>query len=205
MAGMTIITIHTNTPALTPDRSPPAQTNNDPPQFERAESTSTDGRVIPFPINNKLASQLKAPTIEKSLSKRNKLEATKSGKKGFKVWTITIGKTSEKGGRRAVFRIREETRGYRTHLRYWDGTAYREPYCCYLSAKEWQTAKKGSVQDFSLLIFEKIEQRKANEGVNSEKIDQLLKTLIKFGGIQNEKQFKGTSNHEINTSTLGRV
>jgi hypothetical protein len=161
------------TPAQEIERDPSNDATFHPIEV-RASGTTGDAIQFPF-RNKKLASQLNSVNLEKSTTTKGKLEIKKSGDRGREVWTVNAsGKTGRKGFRRAVFRIRKETTGYRVHFRYWNGNSYSEPYCCYLSAQEWRDGKKGTLADFISLMMFKLEQRKGGQRANGTKIDKLI-------------------------------
>lgn len=79
-------------------------------------------------------------------------------------WTIPASS-------KAYFRVRLADTGYRVNLRFQDdeGTD-RERYLCYLTLKEWNTAKRNTLDDFTALIVGKIEARRASP----DKIESLI-------------------------------
>jgi len=73
------------------------------------------------------------------------------------------------------FRVRLADSGFRVNLRFYDEQgSEREPYCCYLSAKEWRAAKRQTLANFAALVVGKVEQRKATEGNDAAKLDALI-------------------------------
>jgi hypothetical protein len=76
------------------------------------------------------------------------------------------------------FRVRLADSGYRVNLRFYDEQgSEREPYCCYLSAKEWREAKRQTLANFAAQIVGKIEARKASESGDAAKLDALIARL----------------------------
>jgi hypothetical protein len=73
------------------------------------------------------------------------------------------------------FRVRLADSGFRVNLRFYDEQgSEREPYCCYLSAKEWRAAKRQTLANFAALVVGKVEARKATEGNDAAKLDGLI-------------------------------
>lgn len=73
------------------------------------------------------------------------------------------------------FRVRLADAGFRVNLRFYDEQgSEREPYCCYLSAKEWRAAKRQTLANFAALVVSKVEARKATEGNDAAKLDALI-------------------------------
>lgn len=86
----------------------------------------------------------------------------------------TSTKPATKGSRQTSFRVRLSDVGFRVCLVYYDDDGKRrEPYLCYLSAKEWQQVKKGSLAKFAKLIADKLTERAAKEDADSEKLEDL--------------------------------
>ena len=70
-------------------------------------------------------------------------------------WTI-------RASSKAYFRVRLADTGYRVNLRFRDDEERdRERYLCYLTSKEWNTAKRNTLDDFTALIVGKLETRQA--------------------------------------------
>lgn len=103
-------------------------------------------------------------------------------KKRKNQWTVKADEDARRRGKtEAYFRVRVVDSGYRVGLVYRDESgARREPYLCYLSAKEWKSAKQSSPSAFARLVSEKIEQRKAGEGADTGKLDELLRRVRTF-------------------------
>jgi hypothetical protein len=115
----------------------------------------------------------------KLMTNPDKLQITESRRGGQQSWTVKGRRRDKKNGH---FRVRIADAGYRVGLVYRDASgARREPYCCYLSAKEWQAAKKGTIQIFARTITSKIEQRKASGETDTSKLNDLLRRVRAFG------------------------
>lgn len=114
------------------------------------------------------ASPKKAGKPTNAATRLPKLEIRESRRNGQESWTV-------KAGSRMSFRVRLADSGFRVNLRFYDEQgSEREPYCCYLSAKEWRAAKRQSLANFAALVVGKIEQRKATEGNDAAKLDALI-------------------------------
>lgn len=102
------------------------------------------------------------------------MEVKESRSQGQESWTVkTDTKTS--------FRVRLADAGYRVNLRFYDESRQeREPYLCYLSAREWRAARKQSLADFAGLIVGKLEERKAKEQADVAKLEELIKRVSAF-------------------------
>lgn len=89
-------------------------------------------------------------------TKAGKLKLSESGATGRKSWTIpTFGRSGE------ALRVRRSDAGYAVSLRFRDGSdELREPYLCYLTAREWGEARQGSLAQMVGLIGEKMRRRK---------------------------------------------
>lgn len=114
------------------------------------------------------ASPKKAGKSANAATKAQKLEIRESRRNGQESWTV-------KAGSRMSFRVRLADAGFRVNLRFYDEQgSEREPYCCYLSAKEWQAAKRQTLASFAAQIIGKVEARKANESNDTAKLDALI-------------------------------
>ncbi len=114
------------------------------------------------------ASPKKAGKPTNAATKPHKLEIRESRRNGQESWTV-------KAGSRMSFRVRLADSGFRVNLRFYDGQgSEREPYCCYLSAKEWRAAKRQTLANFAALVVGKIEARKTTEGNDAAKLDALI-------------------------------
>jgi hypothetical protein len=89
-------------------------------------------------------------------TKAGKMKLSESGATGRKSWTIpTFGRSGE------ALRVRRSDAGYAVSLRFRDrGEEMREPYLCYLTAKEWGEARQGSLNQIVRLVGEKMRRRK---------------------------------------------
>jgi len=76
-----------------------------------------------------------------------RLQIKTNGKGKQESWTVTTStKPATKGSRQTTFRVRLSDVGFRVCLVYYDEEGKRrEPYLCYLSAKEWQQEKRGTL------------------------------------------------------------
>ena len=93
----------------------------------------------------------------------------------------TTTKPATKGSKQTSFRVRVSDVGFRVCLVYYDDQAKRrEPYLCYLSAKEWQQAKRGTLANFAKLVGDKLADRATKEDADSEKLDDLSRRVMKF-------------------------
>lgn len=64
--------------------------------------------------------------------------------------------------------------GFRVCLVYYDDVGKRrEPYLCYLNAREWRQAKRGSLAIFAKLIADKLADRAARDDTDVKKIEAL--------------------------------
>lgn len=71
--------------------------------------------------------------------------------------------------------------GFRVCLVYYDDQSKRrEPYLCYLSAKEWQQAKRGSLSNFAQIVTDKLAEREDKEDADIEKIGELSSRVRAF-------------------------
>ena len=114
------------------------------------------------------ASPEKTAKRANAATKPNKLEVRESRRNGQESWTV-------KAGGKMAFRVRLADSGFRVNLRFHDEEGKeREPYCCYLSASEWRTAKRQTLGNFAALIVGKVEARKATEGNDAAKLDALI-------------------------------
>lgn len=125
----------------------------------KAKETKPDNR----------AAQLKSSTA----SARLQIKANGKGKQ--ESWTVkTTTKPSTKGSKHTSFRVRVSDVGFRVCLVYYDDLGKRrEPYLCYLSSREWQKAKLGSLANFATLVSNKLTERAAREEGNTEKFEKL--------------------------------
>ena len=90
-------------------------------------------------------------------------------------------KLPTKGRKQLSFRVRVPDVGYRVCLFYYDDLGKRrEPYLCYLSAKEWELAKRGTLASFAQIIIDKLTARGAREGANSDKLNELSQRVKGF-------------------------
>lgn len=93
----------------------------------------------------------------------------------------TTTKPGTKGSKHTSFRIRVSDVGYRVCLVYYDEEGKRrEPYLCYLSAKEWQQARRGTLIGFARLVSTKLMERRGKEESDTEKIDALAGRVGSF-------------------------
>src|SRR5262249_818398 len=101
-------------------------------------------------------------------------------------WTVaTSTKPPTKGSRQTSFRVRVSDVGYRVCLVYYDDLSKRrEPYLCYLSAKEWQKAKRSTLVSFAQIISDKLAERAAKENANGEKLGELSHRVNSFRNQQ---------------------
>jgi hypothetical protein len=89
-------------------------------------------------------------------TKAGKLRLAESGGGARKSWTIPTGRESGE-----ALRVRRSDAGYAVSLRFRDrGDELREPYLCYLTAREWSEAKQGSLDQMVRRISEKMKRRK---------------------------------------------
>lgn len=115
-------------------------------------------------------------------AKTARLQIRATGKGKQESWTVTTTtKPVTKGSRQTSFRVRVSDVGYRVCLVYYDDQGQRrEPYLCYLSAKEWQEAKRGTLAAFAQLVAAKLTERAAKEDADSEKLNALLRRVQPF-------------------------
>ncbi|MFN0111694.1 MAG: hypothetical protein ACKVZH_22780 [Blastocatellia bacterium] len=114
------------------------------------------------------ASPKKAGKPKNAATKVQKLEIKEARGTGQESWTI-------KAGRKMSFRVRLADSGYRVNFRFYDEQgSEREPYCCYLSAVVWRTAKRQTLASFAARVIGKVEARKANEANDTAKLDALI-------------------------------
>jgi len=107
-------------------------------------------------------------------SARLQIKANSKGKQ--ESWTVTTStKPATKGSRQTSFRVRLSDVGFRVCLVYYDDQGKRrEPYLCYLSAKEWQQAKRGSLANFAQIVTDKLAERATKDNADGEKLNELL-------------------------------
>lgn len=73
-----------------------------------------------------------------------------------------------------TFRIRLTESGYAVVLRWKESDGKRpERYLCYLSKTEWKKAQRGSLSAFVALVLAKLDERKATEKGDADKLDAL--------------------------------
>ncbi|MGH9841078.1 MAG: hypothetical protein ACREEM_20165 [Blastocatellia bacterium] len=96
------------------------------------------------------------------------------GKGKQESWTVTTTtKPLTKGSKQTSFRVRVSDVGFRVCLVYYDNQGKRrEPYLCYMSAKEWQHARRGSLGNFARLVADKLTERAAKEDADIEKLGE---------------------------------
>jgi len=82
----------------------------------------------------------------------SRLSVAETTYRGAKAWRVSLGK---RGQNLLSFRVRPSGSGYFATWR----SGNSERYICYLSAAEWQTAKKGSPSSFARLIAAKLTAR----------------------------------------------
>jgi hypothetical protein len=93
----------------------------------------------------------------------------------------TSTRPAVKGSKQICFRIRVSDVGYRVCLVYYDEHGKRrEPYLCYLSAKEWQKAKRESLANFAKIVADKLADRSTKEESDGEKLDTLSRQVKAF-------------------------
>lgn len=93
----------------------------------------------------------------------------------------TSTKPATKVSKQTSFRVRISDVGFRVCLVYYDDQAKRrEPYLCYLSAKEWQQAKRGTLANFTRIVTEKMFERTTKEGADGKKLEVLLRQVRAF-------------------------
>jgi regulator of replication initiation timing len=111
-----------------------------------------------------------------------RLQIKSNGKGKQESWTVkTTTKPSTKRSRQTSFRVRLSDVGFRVCLVYYDDEATRrEPYLCYLSAKEWQQAKRGSLANFAQIVADKLTERAAKADADREKLGELLQRVKTF-------------------------
>jgi hypothetical protein len=128
------------------------------------------------------------PATAKSAGKSSRLQIRATRKGSQESWTVAASmRPPTKGCRQTSFRVRVSDVGFRVCLVYYDDLGKRrEPYLCYLSAKEWQQAKRGTLAGFARLMTDKLAERAAKEGANSEKLSELsnrVKAFLEFGNL----------------------
>lgn len=111
-----------------------------------------------------------------------RLQIKSSGKGKQESWTVkTTTKPSTKGSKQTSFRVRVSDVGFRVCLVYYDDEGKRrEPYLCYLSAKEWKQARRGSLADFTRIVADKLTERLTKEDADYEKLDVLSRKVSIF-------------------------
>jgi len=100
--------------------------------------------------NTAKSSKPKHPATAKSDGKSSRLQIRAARKGSQESWTVaTNTRPPTKGSRQTSFRVRVSDVGFRVCLVHYDDLGKRrEPYLCYLSAKEWQEAKRGTLTSF---------------------------------------------------------
>jgi hypothetical protein len=157
--------------------------------------TGTDGaRILSFPAptwpTNRPGTERKSESkitrngslpIRRATDEKRKTSAVKSESrlsvaettyKGAKAWRVSLGK---RGKNLLSFRVRPSSSGFFVSWR----SGNSERYVCYLSAAEWQTAKKGSPASFARLITAKLDARIAT-GENLERLVGLTDAVRAF-------------------------
>lgn len=139
-------------------------------------------RTITRNGNTAKSSKLKNPATAKSAGKSSRLQIRATRKGSQESWTVaTTTKPPTKGGRQTSFRVRVSDVGYRVCLVYYDDFGKRrEPYLCYLSAKEWQQGKRGTLAAFAQLVCGKLMERTGKEGADNNKLGDLLLRVKMF-------------------------
>src|SRR5262249_24648972 len=87
-----------------------------------------------------------------AVKSESRLAVAETTYKGAKAWRVSLGK---RGKDLLSFRVRPSGSGYFATWR----SGNSERYICYLSAAEWQTARKGSPSSFARLIAAKLTAR----------------------------------------------
>ena len=124
----------------------------------------------------------KHPATAKSARKPSRLQIRATQKGSQESWTVaTTTKPLTKGSRQTSFRVRVSDVGFRVCLVYYDDHGKRrEPYLCYLNAREWQQAKRGSLANFAKHVADKLAERAAKEDADTEKLTELSRRVIAF-------------------------
>jgi hypothetical protein len=102
----------------------------------------------------------------------SRLSVAETTYRGKKAWRVSLGK---RGKNLLSFRIRPINSGFVVTWR----TGKAEPYVCYLSAGEWQGAKRGSSASFGKLITAKLDARR-DAGEALDKIASLQDSVRAF-------------------------
>lgn len=156
------VTVAPPSPVISSARTPPNKTKS-----KRTPSPNRDAQI-------------------KSSSASARLQIKAHGKGKQESWTVTTStKLATKGSRQTTFRVRLSDVGFRVCLVYYDDEGKRrEPYLCYLSAKEWQQAKRGSLANFAKLVADKLTERATKEDADSAKLGELSRRVSLFGKQQ---------------------
>jgi len=152
-----------------------------PPDSEQKTAVKKP-RTITCNGNAAKSSKPKKMVAAKSAGKSSRLQIRTMRKGSQESWTVaTSTKPPTKGSRHASFRVRVSDVGFRVCLVYYDDLGKRrEPYLCYLSAKEWQQAKRGSLADFARLVTNKLAERTSKEGADSKKLSEFSRLVNRF-------------------------
>jgi hypothetical protein len=115
-----------------------------------------------IPKASKTVSDKRAARLNSSAaSARLRIKTARNG--GQESWTVaTTTRPATKGSKQISFRVRVSDVGFRVCLVYYDEIGKRrEPYLCYLSAKEWGHARRGTLASFAQLVTDKLAERAA--------------------------------------------
>jgi hypothetical protein len=149
-----------------------------PPPISEQNTAAKKPRNITRNTNSAKSSKPRHTATAKSADKSSRLRIRATRKGSQESWTVaTSTKPPTKGSKQTSFRVRVSDVGYRICLVYYDELSKRrEPYLCYLSAKEWQRARRGSLANFAQLVANKLSERARKEGAD----------VAKFGGLSSK-------------------
>lgn len=150
--------------------STPAPVQTSVPEAPRtvqtpAQKTRRNGSL---PIRNASGGKRKTSAVKNP----SRLTVAETTYKGQKAWRVSLGK---RGKDLLSFRVRPSSSGYFVAWR----SGNSERYVCYLSAAEWQAARKGSPAGFARLIGSRLEARR-DAGEDLGKISGLQDRLKGF-------------------------
>lgn len=128
-------------------------------------------RTITRNGNSAKSSKPKNPATAKSAGKSSRLQIRATRKGSQESWTVaTSTRPPNNGSRQTSFRVRVSDVGFRVCLVYYDDLdKRREPYLCYMSAREWQLAKRGTLASFAQMVTDKLTERGEKENADGKK------------------------------------
>lgn len=169
-----------NNLAQNPATTAPIAPSPTPTSTQKAETKTP--KTISRNSKDVTQSKQKGKAKLKSAGQSSRLQIRATRKGSQESWTVTTSaKPATKGSKQTSFRVRVSDVGYRVCLVYYDDLGKRrEPYLCYLNAKEWRQAKRGSLVYFAKLVADKLAERAEKENADSEKLGELSRKVGHF-------------------------